>query len=277
MLESRIFDFKPLSLLLPSFDTFRFFLCASLPITLNPRAIYSVLVVSMSYRVYSVPDYLYPSDNPLGIPSLRLDRQATWPVLPISCWGRLNASWLRNAGTIHFYTDDRRFMSLISRPELLVNLHPCYAVEPNFSLGPQVPLSVGLFYIFWKRWLARFWQDHDVGIYVDLSVSERFRDANLLGVPRGWRAFATRGYQGNTAESILATHDLAVEIAGTDDVYFLVYGGNSEIRDLCMSEGFVWVPEDAHLYEKRKSHKHVQRGSVIAPVKLPERRDRCSS
>lgn len=226
----------------------------------------------MNYRVYHVPDYLYPSDNPLGIPVLRLDRQATWPILPISTWGRLNRSWLRNAGTVHFYTDDRRFTSLISHPHLLSNLGVFYAVEPNFSLGDQLPLAVGLFWLYWKRWLARFWQDHGVGIYVDLSVSDQYREVNLLGVPRGWRSYAMRGYQGNNRDTLLAKYELAVEHAGTSDIYMFVYGGGSDVRDLAIEYGWVWVPEDAHLYEKKTSHTHVQRKSVISPVPLQIRK-----
>lgn len=139
-----------------------------------------------------VPDALFATDNALGIPLLDVGLQATYVHLPVRTWGSVKRNQVMR-GTWHFYTDDYRFEALWTDPSGVVNSECNAAVEPNFSTSEQMPEVVGWYQIYRKRWLARYWQSHGIPVFVDLNVAPRFYYANLLGVPRGWRSWMTRG------------------------------------------------------------------------------------
>jgi len=188
-----------------------------------------------------VPDSLWPTDNEWGIPLLSVERQADAFDVPIETWGAKARS--KRAGTYHFYTEDSRFATLWQRPDMLVRAGCVNAVEPNFSVYDQVPRAVALWATFRKRWLARYWQSQGIRIFVDLNVARPYDDLNLLGVPKGWRSYATRGYESrlHMTEEELA---IARAHAGTESVLFMVYGGSAKVRDWCNANGAVWVAED---------------------------------
>jgi hypothetical protein len=224
------------------------------------------------YRKYHVPDCLYETDNDEEIPCLDANMQATYPELPVSGWGRMNSSWIRKAGTIHFYVEDHKIQPLLTYPDLLLNTDCKIAVEPNFSLGPQTPLAYGKFFIYMKRFISRFWQSHGVKIYVDLSVDDKFSDLNMLGVPLGWGAFACRGYQGNTVESIREKYFKAVSWSMDRSCYFLVYGGGPDIKRAAMRYGWLWIPEDSHVYANKRKDKKTQEQMSVLTIPKPIRR-----
>lgn len=145
-------------------------------------------------------------------------------------------------GTWHFYTDDYRFTALLNDPSPVVETGCVTAVEPNFSIHQQTPVAVGLFRIYQKRWIARYWQSKGIRIFVDLNVAPKFLDLNLLGVPEGWRAYATRGYNAKVGHTI-EEHEAACQRAGTESVLFVVYGGGEDVQQLCADRGFIWIPE----------------------------------
>ena len=208
----------------------------------------------MNYRKESFPDFVYPSTNSLEIPDLPLSACAKDLPRGVIRWGRLNRSSLRHARAIHFYTDDRKFGSLCSDPGLLLGTDCSHVIEVNFSLGPQTPLPWAIWKTYQKRVFSCFWASRGVKIIVDLSVHSKFCDLNLRGVPLGWSAFACRGYQGFEVEDILYLHDLALTWSGRDRILFIVYGGGKPIQAACTREGFIYLPEDSHVYEKRKTH-----------------------
>jgi len=188
-----------------------------------------------------VPDSLWPTDNEWGIPTLSIDRQADAFDLPIESWGAKRRNL--KVGTYHFYTEDKRFNTIWQKPDMVVAAGCVNAVEPNYSVYDQVPRAVALWATFRKRWLARYWQSRGIRIFVDLNVARPYDDLNLLGVPKGWRSYATRGYESRlemTAEEL----DIARAHAGAMDVLFMVYGGSAKVRDWCNANGAVWVAED---------------------------------
>lgn len=188
-----------------------------------------------------VPDTLWPTDNEWGIPLLDITRQADAFDLPIETWGAKGRK--RPAGTYHFYTEDYRFVAIWSNPLDLVDAGCINAVEPNFSVYDQVPRAVALWATFRKRWLARYWQSRGIRIFVDLNVARPYDDLNLLGVPRGWKAYATRGY---SARLHHLDEELAIAHAhaDSDSVLFMVYGGGVQVMEWCNANGAVWVAED---------------------------------
>ena len=151
--------------------------------------------------IIDVEDVLYPSDNLYEIPCLRLDKQAGYLKLPFSPYGLGRVT--RSASTIHFYVDDYRFESVWRNPAKLLAGNATAVVEPNFSLYDTTPLAYGLQLIYKKRWIARYLQECGLGIYVDLNVSRKFDEYNILGVPDGFNAFAVRGSRGRTDRIIV--------------------------------------------------------------------------
>ncbi len=198
----------------------------------------------------SVPDALFPTNNDLDIPVLSLDYQADCVALPVRCWGQYKRT-AANDGTWHFYTDDYRFQNLWVNPLPIVNTGCRAVVEPNFSINEQMPRAVALWRIYQKRWLSRYWQSHGIRVFADLNVAIEQAELNLLGIPQGYNAFATRGYV-KWIEDIERQFETAQRIAGIIEPLFLVYGGGMRIKEMCHEKHWVWIPEEASAVRGRK-------------------------
>lgn len=187
-----------------------------------------------------VPDALFSSNNHLEIPSLLLDYQGRYVDLPVRGWGSVSRP-TRMRGTWHFFVDDYKFTALWKHPESVLKTKAYNCVEANYTTDDQMPLAVGAYRIYQKRWLARFWQEHGMGIFVDLNVAQKFEEINFLGVPLGWRSYATSA---TSSDLPLLEHQvkLALENSGTD-INLLVYGGGEEVKQYCGWMGFVHIPE----------------------------------
>jgi hypothetical protein len=205
-----------------------------------------------------VPDALWPSDNPFGVPVLDLSMQADAIEFPVTLWGT-QPQTKSMRGTWTFYTADESFASLWLNPgKALTSGAPCLC-EPNYSTHEQTPFAVELWGIYRRRWLARYWQSQGRRVFVDLNVHHRLladheatpgRAPAFLGVPRGWRAFCTRSH-GNRPEMLEAEYAAAQAHSGCDSLLFLVYGGGVAVRDLCRARGWVWSPEQSDLVRGR--------------------------
>lgn len=189
-----------------------------------------------------VPDAVWPTDNDYGVPLLDIRLQAKAFDQPSAIWGASSRK-ARMAGTWLFYTEDYRYEALWADPSPILNTGAMAAVEPNFSAYSNMPMAVALWQIYRKRWIARWWQQYGLPVWVDLNVAENHAELNLCGVPDGWRAFATRGY----TDRIDATHreyEFAQRKAGDSTPLFLVYGGGKKVKDECQRMGWLWVQED---------------------------------
>jgi hypothetical protein len=196
-----------------------------------------------------VPDAIWPSDNELGIPTLDLRMQATAFDLPCERWGR-QARSSRMPGTYHFYTDDYKFDALWSDPMPVVLSGCVNAVEPNYSTNLQMPRAVAVWGIYRKRWLARYWQSQGVRCFVDLNVEPQFDDLNALGIPAGWTAFATRGYERHVDDTD-RHYATACRIAGDATPLFLVFSTSAAVNEHCRERGYLFVQQEAHQIEGR--------------------------
>jgi hypothetical protein len=182
---------------------------------------------------------LFPSDNEWDVPTLRLDMQAR-VVAPVMPWGSRDRRSAMH-GTWTFYADDYRFSALAKDP-VQVLLTGCKAlVEMNFTCFEQTPRAEVLWATYRKRSIARQWQEAGLPVFADLNVPERHRELCLLGVPQGWRSFATRGYAARP-EALRREHQRALEFAGSG-LLMLVHGGGPKIEEMCRSlPGAVYAP-----------------------------------
>ena len=198
-----------------------------------------------------VPDCYFPTNNQYGIPSLDVNFCAQYVDAPVIGWGTQRRSD-KMPGTWHFYVDDYRFNRLWQHPEKVVmtGCHSC--IEPNFSVYQQTPPAITIWQTFRKRWIARYWQSKGILIFADLNVNKDYQHVNIMGIPDGWTAFSTRGYNDRWKDT-LREHTTACELAGdnVNQVKFLVYGGGKVIQKLCNDNGFIWIPEQENSYVER--------------------------
>ena len=69
-------------------------------------------------------------------------------------------------------------------------------------------------------------------------------DVNMLGIPDGWKAFATRGYS-DRLDGTHAEYAQAQRIAGEGVTpLFLVYGGGVKVKEECQRNGWLWLQEN---------------------------------
>lgn len=210
-----------------------------------------------------IPTAIFPTDNEWGVPLLDLAQQASVLEAPFTRWGREKRK-SRMRGTWHFYTEDRKFAPLWARPYVMLNSGAVATVEPNFSVHEQTPRAVALYRTFQKRYLARLWQEHGLRVMVDLNVSPVHADLNLLGVPRGWRSYATRGATDRMAETE-REYRLACDRAGTERIVFVVYGGGRRVCEAARSNAWLWFPEEADLVGGRAWAKEAEAAQDHSP------------
>lgn len=182
---------------------------------------------------------IFASDNEYEIPNLLLSRQpSNGLLLPFAPWGAAPRC-KKGISTYHFYVDDYRFENIWKRPDKITFSGCRELVEPNFTLHLNLPLAYGLHLIYKKRWLARWFQEMGIAVWVDLKVSDKYREYNLLGVPDGYNAFATRGYSDNipSLETELA---IAQRVSGCDTPNMLVYGGGKKAQEFCAKHGLIY-------------------------------------
>lgn len=202
---------------------------------------------------FIIPDSLFPTDNDLEIPVLRLDMQATTCDIPFVCYGEQKRTFkMEGNGTLHFYTDDYRFNTVYDHPEKILIHNPRNIVEPNYSLFNETPLAFGLQSIYKKRAIARLLQEVGIRVFVDLNVANKFCAYNLVGVPMGWSSFCTRGYN-DRLNALEFEYKLAQHIAGGNPMTFVVYGGGRRVNQWCKSHNAVYVTPVITLKNRLKS------------------------
>ena len=196
----------------------------------------------VDYFAMMLGDRLYDSDNPFDIPNLRLDEQPTTGVLqPVAAWGA-DSRQKKGISTYHFYVDDYRFEAIWKNPmKICISGCKC-VVEPNLSLFDTTPIAYGLHLIYKKRWIARYWQECGIKVYADLNVSQKFIEYNRMGIPDGYNAFATRGYD-DRVEVLDKELSVAREISGKDNPNMIVYGGGKRVKEFCQANNLVYVEQ----------------------------------
>lgn len=214
-------------------------------------------------------DQLFPVDPQGGdweIPLLDESMQAQEVAIPMQKWGEQARTLdLMGNGTIHFYTDDYKMEALYSNPAKLANCHPRNIVEPNFSLFLDMAPAFGLQAIYKKRVIARMMQDRGTRVFVDLNVAQKFIKLNLIGVPRGWRSFATRGYSDRVGglELEYRIAETSASFAGRKPL-FVVYGGGQKCKDFCKEVGAIYITPNLDIKNREWEYDQLMKDGVIA-------------
>lgn len=218
-------------------------------------------------RMTDVPDCLLPSSNSEGIPDLDLSMQGDFMDYPRQ-WGSVARTSDLSGRCITFLVDDKRFdalgtavehghhwRKLWERPaKVWLSGAPSF-IEVNFSTSNAQPYYRALWQTGKKRFLSRLFQEHGMRCWVDLNVAERWEELNLLGVPLGWRAYATHFQKYYTLDLLLHQADLARCHAGTDNILFAVFAHNRDVGRLCAREGWLYCGEDWKARDEAKARK----------------------
>lgn len=205
-----------------------------------------------------IEDQLFPSDNIMEVPTLRMDMQAKACQIPFVCFGEQRRTYnMQGQGTLHFYTDDYRFRAIYEHPDRILQHNPANIVEPNYSLFNETPIAFGLQHIYKKRFLARACQEKGIRVFVDLNVAPKYYKANMLGVPRGWSSYCTRGYMDRINQTAFEL-ELAREWADGNPLLFVVYGGGKPVKDFCMNHKLVYVTPVVSCINKARSFEKMK-------------------
>ena len=213
-----------------------------------------------------IPDCIFPTDNDWEIPTLDDSLQAVSVDIPFLSFGEQRRTLdLKGNGTVHFYTDDYRFSAVYEHPEKILQHHPRNIVEPNFSLYLDMAPAFGLQAVYKKRVVARMMQDRGIRVFVDLNVCQKFIKLNLIGVPQGWRSFATRGYSDRlpALELEYRIAEASASVSGRKPL-FICYGGGAKCKDFCKEVGGVYITPNIVLKKKEEAYDRILRDNVIA-------------
>lgn len=188
-----------------------------------------------------VPDAVWGTDNNYGVPMLDLSMQATCLEAPFAGWGTMPRK-NKMHGTYHFYVEDYRFENTWKNPLDIANSACASVVEPNFSVYDDMPRAVALWQVYRKRWLSRWLQSVGITVFVDLNISERHEDLRLLGVPVGWKAYASRSYS-DRLDATEREYQAALKHSGAESILFVVYGGGKKAEQLSKQYGWIWYQD----------------------------------
>ena len=223
-------------------------------------------------------DFLFPSDNYEGFATLDLAMLGDSFDYPL-VWGSQARTKSFKGKTIIFYTDDERFNALGNavmyghvfwklweRPDKVWWSGAPSFVEVNFSTSNAQPFWVAASQIGKKRQLSRLFQEKGMRCWVDLNVAPRWEELNLVGVPKGWSAFATRVHKNDSPETITHQYELACSHAMSDNIKFAVYGHRKELEQLCMRNGWIYVPEDWSRPDAVKAAKRLEMKALQSEI-----------
>lgn len=210
-----------------------------------------------------IPDCLFPSDNQLEIPMLRLDVQPECVEIPCLCFGEQKRTTnMQGHGILHFYTDDYRWQSVYEHPEKILKYNPGAIVEPNFSLFNDTPVAFGMQSIYKKRWIGRAMQERGMPVFVDLNVANKFAALNLLGVPKGYGSFCTRGYS-DRLPALEFEYEIATKVADGNKLTFMVYGGGAVVKEWCASNGCIYITPIIAIKNKIKAIERMKSNVAV--------------
>ena len=105
-------------------------------------------------------------------------------------------------------------------------------------------------------------QEEGIRVFVDLNVANKFYAFNLLGVPKGWSAFCTRGYE-DRVNALSFEYEIAKRVSDGNNLTFVVYGGGEVIKQWCKENGAVYVTPIIIIKNKYKSIQRMAQNTAL--------------
>ena len=109
-------------------------------------------------------------------------------------------------------------------------------------------------------------------MFVDLNVAPKYYKVNMLGVPRGWSSYCTRGYQDRINQTAFEL-EMARQWADGNPLTFVVYGGGKPVQEFCRINRLVYVTPVVSCVHKAKSFEKMKEsiaffGQEISAIEL---------
>ena len=161
---------------------------------------------------------------------------------PIVRWGSVSRK-TQHGGTWCFYVDDYRYGAWETLASRVRATNPAACVEPNYSAFEWTDRARVLWDVYRKRRVALQMQQSGIPILVDCCVPYEHYDLALIGVPKGWKSYATRGFEARAGE-IEMEYRLAADHCAAPPL-MLVYGGGPRVAEVCKS-----LPGTVHVRTK---------------------------
>ena len=128
----------------------------------------------------------FPSDDALGVPTVAAEDFEPSYLIPHR--QKIRTDRPVAGGAVHFFLDDERFEPVWKTPEKGLSYVKGVgaALTPDFSLYPEMPLSLQLFNVYRNRWCGAFWQSRGVRVIPTVGWSdESSYSFCFLGVEEG--------------------------------------------------------------------------------------------
>jgi hypothetical protein len=231
------------------------------------------------------PDCVFPTDCPEGIPTLDISLQGDVLDYPAQ-WGKFGRSTEMKGKTVTFWEDDYRFNALGTavehghhwrklweRPAKVWESGAPSFIEVNFSTSNSQPYYRALWQIAKKRHLSCLFQKMGgMRCWVDMNVAERWEELNLLGVPKGWLAYATHYQKYYDLDLLMHQVEIAMAHAATDSIRFAVFAHNKEVERFCQREGLIYCGEDWTARDESKRQKRIAASEKMIKIEPIEPR-----
>ena len=86
----------------------------------------------------------------------------------------------------------------------------------------------------------------------------------FLGIPKGWKAYATYSFGSHGIEKVTAEAELAYNHAGTDEIHlWIVCGEESDLGRVCRQRGWIGTPAHQQAYLRNVGGKRATRYAEV--------------
>lgn len=160
---------------------------------------------------------IFPADDHLGIPILgSYDGALPRTLINYNARNRLTSPEPEDC--VHFFLDDYRFETMWTQPErsLARVARVGMSLTPDFSLYPEMPVSLQMFNVYRSRWCGAWMAHHGIAVIPTLGWSDEASWTYAFKgiMPGGTVAIATVGIVRASAQEqnrFLAGYDAMVD------------------------------------------------------------------
>lgn len=130
-------------------------------------------------------EVIFSSKNKYGIPDLEVNYFIPKDLITYN--QAIRPSKMNLLACINGFYDDYKINPIWNRPNHSLTVYKKIgrAISLDFSLYMDYPIALQIYNVYRNRWLAKWWQEHDIQVIPSISWSdERSFDFCFLGVPK---------------------------------------------------------------------------------------------